>query len=89
MLVVDYILAQQDKHMSNMALKNGYMYPLFDNGECLGIGTIGEFSKNFERHTLLNKNRVIKLFSRTKLINIKDTTDNNIIRQRLVVLLHD
>lgn len=44
---LDYIMSQQDRHMSNIALLNRGMYPLFDNGECLGIGTIGFFSQNY------------------------------------------
>lgn len=49
MVVLDYIMSQQDRHMSNIALCNGKMYPLFDNGECLGLGSIGPFSKSFRR----------------------------------------
>lgn len=47
MLLLDYLLLQQDRHKSNIALLNNKMYPLFDNGECLGLGAIGYFSENY------------------------------------------
>ncbi len=37
MMLLDYLLSQQDRHYSNIALINDRMYPLFDNGESLGI----------------------------------------------------
>lgn len=55
-LLLDYIMLQQDRHMSNIALVNKKFYPLFDNGECLGLGPIGFFSSNFRKYTeSLNK----------------------------------
>ena len=42
-MLLDYILLQEDRHYSNLAVVNNRLYPLFDNGECLGIGSIGYF----------------------------------------------
>lgn len=43
-LILDYLMSQQDRHLSNLALVNDLFYPLFDNGECLGISSIGYWS---------------------------------------------
>jgi hypothetical protein len=50
-MVLDYIMGQQDRHMSNLAICNGKVYGLYDNGECLGLGTIGQMSENLKRYT--------------------------------------
>ena len=49
MLILDFLMSQQDRHMSNLALLNGEIYPLFDNAESLGLGGIGYFSENFRQ----------------------------------------
>lgn len=64
MMVVDYVLLQQDRHLSNIALLNGGMYPLFDNGECLGLGAISVMSESFRRYVRqLDKGYLRGLFS--------------------------
>lgn len=35
MLILDFVTAQDDRHMSNYALFNGELYPLYDNGRSL------------------------------------------------------
>lgn len=35
MLILDYITAQDDRHLSNYAMKDKYLYPLYDNGRSL------------------------------------------------------
>ena len=51
MLLTDYLLSQQDRHYSNLATIGDRVYPLYDNGECLGIGAIGMYSQKFREHT--------------------------------------
>jgi hypothetical protein len=46
-LIFDYLTKQQDRHLSNLALVNDKLYPLFDNGDCFGVGFINEYSKMF------------------------------------------
>jgi hypothetical protein len=48
-LILDYLLGQQDRHLSNLAIKNNEFYPLFDNGECLGLGYYSLWSDCFRR----------------------------------------
>lgn len=49
-LLLDYLMSQQDRHLGNLALVNERVYPLYDNGECLGVGVIGHFSNNFRMY---------------------------------------
>lgn len=49
-LLLDYLVNQQDRHLSNIALCNDRIYPAFDNGECFNLGSIGYFSENFRRY---------------------------------------
>lgn len=49
-LILDYLLSQQDRHLSNLAIVNGRFYPLFDNGECLGLSPISYFSNRFRQY---------------------------------------
>lgn len=49
-LLLDYLVNQQDRHMSNIALCNNELYPAFDNGECFNIGSIGQFSQNYRTY---------------------------------------
>jgi hypothetical protein len=46
-LILDYLVEQQDRHLSNLALVNDRLYPLFDNGDCFGLGYVKEYSKVF------------------------------------------
>ena len=62
-LLLDYILLQQDRHYSNLAVVNNGLYPLFDNGECLGLGSISSFSRNFRTYIeRLDRNYLKSLF---------------------------
>ena len=73
MMILDYILSQQDRHYSNIALLNDKMYPLFDNGECLGIGSIGFFSENYRKYVRrLNRNYIKKIIDISNLHQIKN-----------------
>lgn len=49
-LVLDYLMSQQDRHMGNIALCNGAVYPMYDNGECLGLGSVGYFSGMYRKY---------------------------------------
>lgn len=63
MMLLDFILSQQDRHMSNIAICNNNLYPLFDNGECLGLGSISYFSQNFRKYVLnLDKKYIRDIF---------------------------
>ena len=63
-LLLDYLVNQQDRHMSNIALCNNEIYPTFDNGECFNIGSIGLYSQNFRVYVeRLNKNYLKSLLS--------------------------
>ena len=56
-MLLDYILLQEDRHYSNLAVVNNRLYPLFDNGECLGFNSISYFSSNFRSYVeRLDKN---------------------------------
>jgi len=44
-LVLDYIMNQGDRHLRNLGLVDGKLYPLYDNGRCLTMG-IGESSRH-------------------------------------------
>jgi hypothetical protein len=46
-LIFDFLTRQQDRHLSNLALINDRLYPLFDNGDCFGTGFVSEQSKIF------------------------------------------
>lgn len=50
MLLLDYLMSQEDRHAYNLALCNGKMYPLFDNGSCLGIGAISMQSEAYRAY---------------------------------------
>lgn len=64
LMILDYMVEQQDRHMSNIAVCNGRLYPTFDNGECLGIGGIGYFSRNFRNYVeKLDKGYIRSIFS--------------------------
>jgi hypothetical protein len=63
-MILDYILEQADRHMSNLALCNDGLYPLYDNGCCLGSDPIGYFSQQFRLYAeRLQANYVNGLFS--------------------------
>lgn len=71
MMILDFVLSQQDRHYSNIALCNNRLYPLFDNGECLGIGSIGHFSANNRQFVKkLPVNYIRKFISRQQLAEI-------------------
>lgn len=44
-MIMDYIMVQEDRHFRNIAICNNRLYPLYDNGRCLGNGVIGTISK--------------------------------------------
>jgi hypothetical protein len=49
-LLLDYIMEQADRHMSNLAvLNNEKLYPLFDNGSALGSESVRGYSEGFRR----------------------------------------
>jgi hypothetical protein len=48
-LILDYLCGQQDRHLSNLATVNGRLYPLFDNGDCFGLGPIYGYSVGFRK----------------------------------------
>ena len=60
MMILDFIMLQQDRHMSNIAICNNKIYPLFDNGECLGLGAVGMFSSSFRNYVMHLDKRYIK-----------------------------
>ena len=73
MMILEYILSQQDRHYSNIALLNDKMYPLFDNGECLGVGSIGFFSENYRKYVRrLDRNYIKQIIDFSKLHQIKN-----------------
>lgn len=83
MMLLDFIMSQQDRHMSNIALCNNRLYPLFDNGECLGIGSISYFSQNFRRYILsLDKDylRCLAQLSNKSISNISRIIGDDLFR---------
>lgn len=92
-MILDYIVEQQDRHLSNIALVNGHIYPSYDNGECLGIGAQGYYSAQFRKYVEANlKNRVRNLISCDKLKEIMELKELNsnqkqIIRKNIEKLL--
>lgn len=94
-MIVDYILAQQDRHMSNLATINGKLYPLYDNGECLGLGSIGQYSNSFIRYvSTLSKVYIQDIlgFSREKLLGVISLVPNSqrlSVKKRIEVLFDD
>lgn len=87
MLILDYLLSQQDRHYSNIALINDKIYPLFDNGECLGIGSIGQFSQNYRKYVQrLPKEYIKQLIDFRKLDEIYkllNTYEINIVKKNI------
>lgn len=74
MMLFDFLVKQEDRHMSNLALLNGRMYPLFDNGECLGLGIVSIFSANFRKYILgMNKNYLCHLIDFNKVDRTNST----------------
>lgn len=72
MMILDFIMLQQDRHMSNIAVCNGHIYPLFDNGECLGVGTVGDFSNSFRRYVMhIDRNYIRSLINIDNKVLIK------------------
>jgi hypothetical protein len=70
-MILDFLVNQQDRHMSNIATCNGKMYPAFDNGECFNIGSIGAFSNNFRRYVLRLDKTYIKDIMQVNLDEVK------------------
>lgn len=78
LMVLDYIVEQQDRHMSNIALCNDKLYPSFDNGECLRVGSVGYFSSNFRTYVERLDSEYIKgLFRSIDINRIKGVLSNN------------
>lgn len=50
MLLLDYLMVQEDRHLSNIAICNRRMYPLFDNCCCMKSGEVGYYSMARERY---------------------------------------
>lgn len=82
MMLLDYITLQQDRHMSNLAIKNGGIYPLFDNGDCMGVGGVGYFSAELRRYV----ERLDKQYVRHLVSGWHDRLSNDIMLQQLGVL---
>lgn len=67
MMILDYLMSQQDRHMSNLAIVNDKIYPLFDNGECLGLSAVSIFSDRFRKYVLrLDKKYIQQLIKLDK-----------------------
>lgn len=47
MMILDYCMEQADRHTGNIALVDGRLYPMFDNGTCLGLKPISIYSEGF------------------------------------------
>lgn len=68
-MLLDYILLEQDRHLSNLAVVNDRLYPLFDNGECLGLGPVSHYSSEFRKYIeRLNKDYRRSLFQPDEVI---------------------
>lgn len=50
MMILDYCMEQADRHTGNIALVDGRLYPMFDNGTCLGLKPISMYSEGFRRY---------------------------------------
>lgn len=53
-LILDYLFAQEDRHYRNLAVCNNSVYPLFDNGRCLGTGAVTSISAG--NHVAVERN---------------------------------
>ncbi|MCI8731908.1 MAG: HipA domain-containing protein [Lachnospiraceae bacterium] len=64
-LLLDYLMCQQDRHLGNIAVCNDKIYPMYDNGECLGIGSIGYFSNMYRKYIEgCNKDYLMRLLQK-------------------------
>lgn len=85
MMILDYIVEQQDRHLSNLALVNGHMYSSYDNGECLGIGAQGYYSAQFRKYVEANlKNRIKDLINCNKLKEVMKLPELNANQKQII-----
>ena len=84
-MLLDYILLQQDRHFSNLAVVNDRLYPLFDNGECLGLGAISYFSSNFRTYIeRLDKDYLRTLFHPDqRIFQYLNVTQANLVKREM------
>lgn len=84
-MILDYIVEQQDRHLSNIALVNGHMYPSYDNGECLGIVAQGYYSAQFRNYVEANlKNRIKELINFEKLKEVMKLKELNANQKQII-----